>query len=546
MKLLLTSVFGPYGVDDEYGRADNKMELFHNQVTREQGIFSYRFHHPSFGLYFLAENLSIPTTVLDFPDLEAFINEVKKGYEYIGISFIIPNFLKAKKMTELIRELSPQTKIILGGHGTNTPNIENLLSFDHLCRGEGVAFLRRLFHEDTQAPIKHPLINGTYNKEIMGVSVPNETGIIISGVGCANKCRFCATSHFFGNYTAYLKTGQDVYDLCCRYEDEQGVRDFGIMDENFLKDTARAIELVSLMEKNKRYFSFAIFSSAETLGKFENLDFLVRLGINFIWMGVESKREVYEKNQGTDFHVLVKDLRARGISVMTSVILFQEHHDHETIWEDIDFACELNSDYVQFMQLGPIPGTKLYEDYLKEGKLLLDIPYEEQHGQDKIWFKHPSFTLDESKTFLVKAFQKEYEVNGASFVRMIQTSQLGYEHCLVHPNPHIRERAKEFKKIIDLTRPFYRAALLLSPYKSTRALIRGLMKKQERKTWKDRGLAFAVTGLALKEQLRIKLFSDKRHPPQIRAQFNMNPVPLRKSVPQKTLTPHRPLTEQRV
>ena len=79
MKLLLTSVFGPFGVDDEYGRADNKMELFHNQVTREQGIFSYRFHHPSFGLYFLAENLSIPTTVLDFPDLEAFISEIKKG-----------------------------------------------------------------------------------------------------------------------------------------------------------------------------------------------------------------------------------------------------------------------------------------------------------------------------------------------------------------------------------------------------------------------------------------------------------------------------------
>ena len=56
MKLLLTSVFGPYGVDDEYGEQKNKMELFHNQVTREQGIFSYRFNHGSQGLYFLAEN----------------------------------------------------------------------------------------------------------------------------------------------------------------------------------------------------------------------------------------------------------------------------------------------------------------------------------------------------------------------------------------------------------------------------------------------------------------------------------------------------------
>jgi len=56
-KLLLTSVFGPYAVDDEYGRKENRMELFHNQVTRGQGIFSYRFNHASFGLYFLAESI---------------------------------------------------------------------------------------------------------------------------------------------------------------------------------------------------------------------------------------------------------------------------------------------------------------------------------------------------------------------------------------------------------------------------------------------------------------------------------------------------------
>jgi len=52
-RVLLTSVFGPYGVDDRYGRKENLMELFHNQVTREQGLFSPRFHHQSFGLYLL-------------------------------------------------------------------------------------------------------------------------------------------------------------------------------------------------------------------------------------------------------------------------------------------------------------------------------------------------------------------------------------------------------------------------------------------------------------------------------------------------------------
>ena len=56
-KLLLSAVFGPYGVKDEY--AENlgmQMELLNNQITREQGVHSPRQSYWSFGLYLLAEN----------------------------------------------------------------------------------------------------------------------------------------------------------------------------------------------------------------------------------------------------------------------------------------------------------------------------------------------------------------------------------------------------------------------------------------------------------------------------------------------------------
>ena len=173
MKLLLTSVFGPYGVDDEYGEKENKMELFHNQVTREQGIFSYRFNHGSQGLYFLAENIDMPTAVLDFPTFKRFKKELKKGYDYIGISFIIPNFKKAKEMARAIRELSPASKIILGGHGVNIPNIESMIDHDFICKGEGVYFLRKLFRESVNKPIKHPLEYSSFNRQVMGAPWPS-------------------------------------------------------------------------------------------------------------------------------------------------------------------------------------------------------------------------------------------------------------------------------------------------------------------------------------------------------------------------------------
>lgn len=41
-KVLLTSVFGPYAQDDEYGsRAINPMELYHNQVHVSKGRFRH-------------------------------------------------------------------------------------------------------------------------------------------------------------------------------------------------------------------------------------------------------------------------------------------------------------------------------------------------------------------------------------------------------------------------------------------------------------------------------------------------------------------------
>ena len=75
-RILLSSVFGPYAQDDEFGsRKINPMELYHNQVTREQGPFSLRMFHRSWGILMIQKNISAPCTVLDFPDREAFARE---------------------------------------------------------------------------------------------------------------------------------------------------------------------------------------------------------------------------------------------------------------------------------------------------------------------------------------------------------------------------------------------------------------------------------------------------------------------------------------
>ena len=138
-KVLLCSVFGPYGKDDEYGsRAINPMELWHNQVTRVQGAFSLRMFHRSWGLILIQSNIDARCTCLDFPTLDRFIAEIRENqYDVVGIGSIVPNVLKVKKMCELIREHLPAAKIVIGGHIVGVSDIEERVDADHFVRGDG-------------------------------------------------------------------------------------------------------------------------------------------------------------------------------------------------------------------------------------------------------------------------------------------------------------------------------------------------------------------------------------------------------------------------
>jgi hypothetical protein len=426
-RLLLSGVFKPFGVNDDTTDPLCTMELLNNQVTREQGIHSPRSNNPSFALYLMAENIRVPVTVLDFPSWDEFTKEIDSGaYTHVGISFISPNVIKAGRMAAYIRSRSPHTKIILGGHGTAILELRSLVEYDEICHGEGVSWLRKYFGEDTDQPIIHPVVPSAINSFIYGAPIMGKAGIIIPGVGCQNSCRFCCTSHKFDRqYTPFLRTGRDIFAACRKSEETIGVDDFGLMDENFCKDPYRARQLLEEMETHGKAYTFSTFSSAEAITSL-GVDFLIRLGVNFLWIGVESKANLFEKTKGIDLQGLIANLQDHGISVLASAILFLEHHDKKTIHEDIDWAIGLESDLLQFMGLGPNPGTRLYQDYEAEGKIIDGIPWPRKHGQDEIWFRHPHFTLPETASHLRDAFIKKYLTHGPGVLNMAMTAVKGY------------------------------------------------------------------------------------------------------------------------
>jgi hypothetical protein len=460
--ILLCGVFGPYGVDDAYGRKENRMELYHNQVTRVQGPASLRFHHRSFGLYFIAANIHADTTILDFPSKERFIREIRKGYDVVGISFITPNFAKAREMSRLVRQHAPLSLIVLGGHGAAIEGVENLIDCDYVSRGEGIRWMREFLGQDPTAPIVHPILPSSEHESIFGVPVPGPTpSVLVPGLGCVNGCNFCCTSHFFEKaYVPFLRTGREVFEQCCRIADARHTQVFYVMDENFLKDRTRAIELLAEMEKHGRWFNFYLSSSAEAINAF-GIENMMRLGVCMVWIGFESRNteSLFAKNSGVDAVQLVRRLRDHGISVLGSTILCMEHHTPDNISADIDFAVGLNTDMVQFMLYTGMPVTRLYEDHKARGLIKDDLPYEEWHGQNLLNWRHPAFPGDEAKRWLDFAFRRDFEVNSSSIYRMTETVFRGYrtlagmasrDACLEARFRQFRKRAREYSQLLPV------------------------------------------------------------------------------------------------
>ena len=448
--ILLASVFGPYARDDEYGsRKINPMELYHNQVTREQGPFSLRMFHRSFSLMLLKENIDAPCTLLDFPSLERFTDELRDtSYDIVGISAIIPNINKVKKMCELIRTYLPKATIVVGGHIANLPDLKHTIDIDHVCKGEGVRWFRKFLGQNENAPIKHPYVYSGYGTRILGISTPdkpvNTAAMLIPSVGCPIGCNFCSTSALFGGKGKsinFYETGDELFTVMRGIEAKLKISAFFVMDENFLLHRQRTLRLLELMRENNKSWALFVFSSARVLKSY-TMEQLIRLGISWAWMGLEGEDSTYAKLSGIETREFVQELQSHGIRVLGSTIIGLENHTSDNIEQVIDYAISHDTVFHQFMLYTPVPGTPLYEQHQKDGTILdeEERPAADNHGQYRFNYRHEHIKDGKETEYLRSAFSRDFEKNGPSLARMIRTMLNGWKRYKNHPDPCIRKR----------------------------------------------------------------------------------------------------------
>jgi hypothetical protein len=447
-RILLTGVFGPFAQDDEYGsRKVNPMELYHNQVTRVQGPFSLRMFHRTLGLLMIEANIDAPCTILDFPTLDRFIQEIStKSYDVIGISSIVPNIGKVKKMCREIRRHQPAATIVVGGHIASVDGLEGMIDADHICKGDGIRWFREYLGQDVHAPIHHPAVMSGFGTRIMGLPVSgrNMAAVVIPSVGCPVGCNFCSTSALFGGKgksISFYETGDELYAVLTQIEAKLGVQSFFVLDENFLLYKQRALRLLELMVANGKSWAFYIFSSGRVLQSY-SMEQLVSLGISWVWLGLEGKDSSYSKLDGVNTLDLVREFQSHGIRVLGSTIIGMEEHTPENIDAAIRHAVEHNTDFHQFMLYTPMPGTPLYRQHQAEGTLLSDdeCPIADVHGQERFNYRHPHIRNGQENRYLLRAFEQDFAVNGPSLARITRTTLRGWQRYKNHPDARIVRR----------------------------------------------------------------------------------------------------------
>jgi radical SAM superfamily enzyme YgiQ (UPF0313 family) len=480
-RILLSSVFKPFAVNDMYSRKQSILDLFHNQLTKYQGIYSVRTSDDSYGIHTIANNLGIPCTVLDFPTQKRFIREIKKGYDYIGISSIVHNFQKVKWMVEKIRKISPRSKIIIGGFCAAIPDLQKVLDVDYVCIGEGISFMRELLGLPVEFEFKNPDISTDFS-ELLGVplfGIPKIPQIAI-GLGCSYGCDFCSPSHFFGRkHIRFYKSGGILFEEILRLSKRFKLNMISLMgDDNFFLDLKRAEELRRCVVESGKVFNFFIFGSADKVMDF-GVEKLAEMGTSIIWIGRESRFSNYSKNRGIEIKSVVDELRRYGIKTILSSILLLDKHTKENIREDIDEHLACRPAFSQFSHYAPVPQTPLWNRILDEGRLIPGIPWEEMHAFNEPWFYHPNFTTREGKDIQNEAYRLDFQELGPSILRYIETEYEGWKNLRQSNKLHLRARADFFAQQMNLYKIILAAMDHLVPNTHMRKLIKNVRNQVE-------------------------------------------------------------------
>ena len=455
-KVLFSTVTYPIPFTDPYGASWT--DALAQRFSKGQGIFTLSGHQHCVGPELIAQNISAASIFLEYPTAEIFASEIRKGYDYVGITFFPHHTEQLLEMCETVRRLAPATKIVVGGYGAmgipdafESDEARKRL-IDHVCIGDGVRFFRELLGDPIDADVEQRLL------PCCSMSLPwidrypkGDTGFVIAGLGCPVGCDFCSTTVMHAGKRIQYAGPEKIFSEMKRYyQAQKNMQMIMVYDEDFMRYRDQVLELGELIRSDTEFglrdLGYFTLGSINTLSQY-TWEELALSGLEFIFIGVESKfapEQGYTKRSGRSAEEVFQNLHRIGIATLAGWVCGFDFHDRRSVWEDLDYVVSLSPTGHQFTRLSPFPGTALYDQLTEDDRVYPGTSWKDfTFYGDEGGMIHKNFLPHEINEIIDVAYRKMHETWGPFLMRQLQVSLNGFEYCRASEHPALREAKAE-------------------------------------------------------------------------------------------------------
>jgi len=310
--------------------------------------------------------------------------------DVIGLSAMTHEIIQAGKWAQKLKELFPNSKLIIGGpHATVAPvrTLKEFAAFDFAVIGEGESTLLEIIKSMNENNFRAESIKGIAwrnNGEIEinearenisdldALPFPNYDHIkeriviypIYSSRGCPYRCAFCC--RVLGNKIR-VRTPQNVIDELKIIVERYKPKFIDFSDETLTVPKRRVIEICDLIIKERLNEKIKWNAQSRVNGVDQDLfNRMKEAGCVKIGFGIESGNQeilnaIKKDIKLSDAENAINMAKKAGLKTWGYFIIGHPNETIQTINDTIDFAAKLNTTVVAFGIMVPYPGTEIYD-----------------------------------------------------------------------------------------------------------------------------------------------------------------------------------------
>ena len=237
--------------------------------------------------------------------------------------------------------------------------------------------------------------------------------------GCPFTCSFCTVFEAFGNQIR-ARPFDSIIENLLNFK-KKGVQIVMFTSDNFNKIPSIK-ELLRMMIEAKINIPFFAQCDTQLERDEELIQLMMQAGCTQIFIGLESlaeenleevhkihnlgdsKRDVYQRTEN-----LIKLLRQYKINSQIATIIGFRHDTEQTIIRQLDYMKLLDPDIGSFYILTPIPGTKDFVTFTKDG-LIRERNMDLYDCTQNVW-NHPNISPQRLKELLYTCYREFYTLS---------------------------------------------------------------------------------------------------------------------------------------